>query len=106
MSNQKTTYLILGAKMTESDLPGGRFDDRWLPHIEGHLGIEINILYGEGDNNIYVGKVLAETSAWDGDPVTVIPMGLSDEMVKVSTFLSGELGCHELPQLIFFNLWG
>lgn len=65
MGMKPTFYVMAGAAIPRSQFPGDPWDDKWLPHVEGHPGQEMLILQGEGDDNIYCGRVLASMDTYD-----------------------------------------
>ena len=73
MSTTSTTFLMIGACIPEDDFPGEITDERWLPYMEGHTGFEMRIIQSAVSLNvdrsrpIFVGKVLAQWSKWDGN---------------------------------------
>lgn len=79
MGMDKTTYLIVGIKFDRSDNKLGYdpvLDDRWLPYIEGHEGVELRLLFGENTDDAYLGVVLAESDSYAqgglDEPVIII----------------------------------
>ena len=73
MSTTFTTFLMIGACIPEDDFPGEITDERWSPYMEGHTGVEMRIIQSAVSLNadrsrpIFVGKVLAQWSKWDGN---------------------------------------
>lgn len=76
MSTTYTTYLMLGIKTTqeESGINIWEDNDKWLPYMEGHLGVDISIQYSPEEPNLYIGKVLASWSRYSDSTELEIPM--------------------------------
>lgn len=74
MSTTYTTYLMLGIKTTQEESGINMWEDKWLPYIEGHPGVDIFIKYSSEESNLYIGKVLANWSRNDDSTELDIPM--------------------------------
>ena len=111
MSMHKSTYLILGIKFTENDMKfwgfDNLYDDRLLPYVEGRSGVFLDIISGEGSDDIYAGKVLARSDYDDG--------GNNSEIITIIKYLDqimpsiigAGIPCKfEQIKLYFVDLWG
>lgn len=57
MSNLSTFYVMIGIKVYPEELGiEDIWDDKWLPYIEGHEGIEFSMINFEGE--VCIGKIL------------------------------------------------
>lgn len=109
MGMHKTTYLMLGIRMPASEFPGDRYDEEWLPYVEGHPGVEMSILSGESDDYLYIGKQLADSGyAQDDVYFQLDPVGsYTQTQEDVDRFLRERVNWAGGPaRFMFFDLWG
>ncbi len=68
MSMNKHTYAMTGIRRTQEQLKGSGIDilgdDKFLPLIEGHEGSYLSAEYGEGDDFVYIGKIVASSEPY------------------------------------------
>lgn len=69
MGIEKTTIVLSGIKTNDKELKelgfDGKFDDTFLPLIEGHIGTKIDMFYGEGSEDVFIGAVAASSDYYD-----------------------------------------
>src|SRR5688500_8822562 len=108
MSMNKSAYLMIGIRIKEDEFPGDRWnDEKWIPYSEGDNDDEMSLLTGEGDNYVYIGKVLNRTSVYRD--ATYYEMALTDfwkEKIAVNAFLLEQFGEPMSSYLMFVELWG
>lgn len=109
MGIHKTTYLVAGMRLSDEELRGlgytGVTDDRLLPYVQGHEGVELSLLYGEDLDGCVVGIILAQSS-YDGEDecraVDVLSLWHCYEQV----LRSGLAPQGRAAELLFVELWG
>jgi hypothetical protein len=108
VSMNKTAYLIMGIRMKESEFPGDRWnDEKWIPYSEGYNEDEVDFHTGEGDDHIYIGKVLERLSKYKD--AGYYEMGFVDfvhEQLEVGSALIRLFGKTTMPNLMLVELWG
>lgn len=106
MGMDATHYVMYGVAVHRKDFPGDRFDDEWLPYVEGWPETKVRIIYGEGDENLYCGMVLGEPAdhMTDGGHQMLTPKW-SDVAAAVHPWLSEKLIPGQ-PGLMLVTVWG
>lgn len=69
MGTEKTTIVLSGIKTNDKELKelgfDGKFDEAFTPLIEGDLETRIDMFYGEGSEDVFIGAVSASSDRYD-----------------------------------------
>lgn len=106
MSMDASHYVMYGVAVPKSDFPGDIYDDEWLPYIEGDPDVDMSILRGEGDDNLYCGWVLGGPyDKWTDGGYQMLTPDFNDILAMVHPWLS-EKRIPGQPALMLVTTWG
>lgn len=104
MSMKPYYYLMAGAAIPIDKFPGNPWDDKWLPYSEGHEGVEMSIVSGEGSEYYYCGKVLAKADPYEDFQYKAVKMK-PEEWLEIFRWLKHELNWSEPASLLLACCW-
>lgn len=101
---------MLGIKTTQEESGIDIWDDKWLPYIEGHPGVDISIQYSSEKPELYIGKVLASWNRYDDPDDWQTPMWslmstYQDDIFSIQSFINNYLEhlSNKHVSLLFFT---
>lgn len=105
MSMNASHYVMYGVAVSRNEFPGDIYDDEWLPYIEGDPDVNVSILQGEGDDNLYCGWILGGPyDAWTDGGHQMLTPDYDGILALVHPWLS-EKRIPGQPGLMLVTVW-
>lgn len=102
-------YVMYGIVIPRNEFIGDIWDEQWEPYTEGSPDVGYRILFGEGDDNLYIGAVLGDsvgTYTDDGYMFLATCTGLGRLMMDTEDWLIQNNLPSQSAALMLVTMWG
>jgi len=104
MSLNRTDYIIYGWKLPVKMDGFNYWDDKYLPYIEGHPGVDYTIILEEENKFLAFGKLIGIAETWDGENINFKNLDSDEVKEKYGEIFGVEKASAEPYLFIFTNI--